>query len=104
MLHAEEHTAQVDVHRLVVVRHRHVGNQRGVGDAGHVAHDVDAAELVDRGFDHGLHVGFVRHVAVHGEHAGADLGRGFLFRAAEVGRHHLRAFAHEDLHRRLGHS
>ena len=41
-------------------------------------HDVDAAELVDRGLDHGFDVGLVRHVAVDGQHARAELGGGVL--------------------------
>ncbi len=104
VLHAEEHAAQVDVHRPVVVLHGDVGEHDGVGDAGHVEHGVETPELLDRGPDHGLDVGFLRDVAVDGQDALADLGRGVLLGAADVARDDLGALTHEDLHRRLRHA
>ena len=100
VLHAEEHAAQVDVHQLVVVLGRHVGEHRRVGEAGDVQHRVEAAELLDRGAHQRLDVGFVRDVAVDGQHAVADLGRGVLLGAADVGGDDRGALADEDLHRR----
>ena len=59
VLHAEEHAAQVDVHRPVVVLHGHVGQHHALGDAGDVQHGVEATELLDRGAHHRLDVGFL---------------------------------------------
>ncbi len=104
VLRAEHHAPQVDVHHAVVVLHRDVADQRGVADAGHVAHRVEPPELVDCGAHRGFDVGLLGDVAVHGDHGRAEVGRDVLLRAADVGGDDLGALAHERVHRRLGHA
>ena len=96
VLHPEEHAAEVDVHRAVVVLHRHVGDEPAGADARDVAEDVEAPELRHGTLDHRLDVGLLGDVGVERDDRVADLGGGVLLGAADVGRQHLRALTDEE--------
>ncbi|CAN4000646.1 putative membrane protein, partial [Dysosmobacter welbionis] len=66
------------------------------GDAGIVHQNVNPAEFLHSGIHQGLHLGLVRHVALHGQGLGTQVlasGHGLLgsFRPAGVAQHHIGA-------------
>src|SRR5262249_5995423 len=83
--------------QLVVVEPRETA---GIHGAGVVDEDVDAAELLLRGFDQPLDVGLLRHVGLHGVDLAAGLLRQLVTRRVDLlgrapGDHDAHAFLEE---------
>ena len=79
---AEERAAHVDLHHQVELAGRPLGQRREVDGAGVVDEDVDAAEFLERGIPHPLHVVEFAHVAAHRQRAAAELAH-FLRRVVD---------------------
>ena len=95
-LHAQEGAFQVGVDHRVEVGLLHHHHKAVPGDAGIVHQNVNPAEFLHSGIHQGLHLGLVRHVALHGQGLGTQVlasGHGLLgsFRPAGVAQHHIGA-------------
>ena len=105
ILHAEEDAGEHHTDAAVPFLLGIVGDgESETGDARVVVGIVEAAERLDRGLDHGTHVGRLRHVGVHvaGTAARSAHERRCLIAAdvVDIGDHDRRAVLCEELRRR----